>query len=413
MKVCLIFPTLSNLDYLTYDQPLGLLYLAAVLEQKGEEVEVIDLNFYSNWKEELIKHIADIYGVYCSSTLLNSAIEISAFLKTNFPEKIRIVGGPHPTSMPDQMKEYFDVVVKGEGEKAIIGIIEDMKNNNLKSYYHFDYIEDLDSIPFPARHLLPIRKYQRLIDGQKATGLITARGCPYNCAFCDKNMWGQKTRFRSVENVISEVESVISDFNIRAFNIVDDTFTLKRTRLFEILNGFKKLDIVWRCLTRVNHIDLNILEKMKEAGCKEVIFGIESGSQKDLDALNKGVTVEQNAQAIDLAKKVGIITKAAFIVGCPNQDFGSIQETMEFIKNHTPDNVQLCLFTPYPGSSVWEDPDKFGMKLLTRDVSKYQVVAKNMTGNIVVETDKMSKEEIKDAHSKLLNYFKKLGLSPY
>ncbi len=413
MKVCLILPTLSNLDYVTYDQPLGLLYLGAVLEEKGVDVEVLDLNFYNNWREELAKHDADVYGVYCSSPLLNSVIEISNFIKKTFPNKIRIVGGPHPTSLPEPMKEYFDVVVKGEGERVIIQIIEDIENNKLKSFYHVDYIEDLDSIPYPARHLLPIKKYQRLIDGEKSTGLLTARGCPYECVFCDKNIWGRKTRFRSAENIFGEIRSVKNEYNIRAFNIVDDTFTLKRSRLFGILKGFKKLDIVWRCLTRVNHINLKILEKMKESGCVEIVFGIESGSQKVLDALNKGVTVKENAKAIDLAKKVGILSKAAFIVGSPNQDFSTLQETMSFIEKHTPNKVQLCVFTPHPGSLAWEEPEKLGIKLLTRDVSRFQAVAKDMTGKVVIETNKMSKEDINQAHKNLLTFFKKLGLSPY
>ncbi len=413
MKVCLILPMLSNVDHVVYDQPLGLLYLGAVLEQKGVKVEIIDLNFFINWREELSNHKADVYGIYCSSTLLKTAIEISIFLKETFPNAIRIVGGPHPTSSPEELKQYFNVVVKGEGERAIIQIIEDIENNKLKSFYHLPYIEDLDSIPYPARHLLSIKKYQRLIAGEKSTGLITARGCPYNCAFCDKNIWGQKTRFRSSENVFGEIKSVITKFNIKAFNIVDDTFTLKKSRLFDILKGFKELGIVWRCLTRVNHINLNILEKMKEAGCVEIVFGIESGSQKVLDALNKGVTVEENARAIDLAKKVGILSKAAFIVGSPNQDYNTLQETMTFIKNHTPDKIQLCLFTPYPGSPVWEDPEKFGITILTRDVSNYQVVGKDMRGNIVIETDKLTKEDIREIHKKMLAFFKNLGLTPY
>jgi len=407
MKVCLVNPPDKVVEDALWDEPLGLLYLGATLEEKGVDVEVIDLNFHRDLSP-LTKVEADYFGIYCSSSLLDSTLRVNRLLIETHPNAIRMVGGPHATCMPTEMAEHFDKVIIGEGERAIIEILAGTWSNQFVSC---PPIQNLDSIPYPARHLVPIEDYHRRVDGLQSTGLITARGCPYNCAFCSK-VWGHTVRFRSAKNIIGEVEECITKHDIRAFSIRDDTFTLNRKRLQKILSGFKKLDILWRCLTRVDYVTREGLSDMKDAGCVEIVYGIESGNQRILDNLRKGTTVEQNRKAIRLTKEAGIRTKTAVIVGSPGETSSTVMDTINMIEEEMPDEAIVCLFTPYPGSSVWEDPDAFGMKILTRDVSKYAVVGPDMTGNVVVETEAMTAEDIRSAHLMTLNRFRELGLVP-
>ena len=407
MKVCLINPPDPVVEDACWDEPLGLLYLGAVLEENGVEAEVVDLNFYDDLKV-IENSDADFYGLYCSSPLIKSALTVNSFLKDKHPEAIRMVGGPHATCFPSDFVEHFDKVIIGEGEKAIIEVLEGKFVGKLAQS---PTIEDLDTIPYPARHLIPIKEYHRRVNGLHSTGIITTRGCPHSCAFCSK-VWGKNVRFRSAKNIIGEVEECIDRYDIHAFSIRDDTFTLNRKRLFEILEGFKKLDVYWRCLTRVDQVDKEILTAMDDAGCVQIVYGLESGNQQILDNLGKGTTVEQNFEAIRLTKEAGIEAKAAVIVGSPGETWETVQDTIDMVEEIMPDEAILCIFTPYPGSPVWDDPDAFGMKILTRDVSEYAAVGPNMTGNVVIETESMSAQDITDAHRMALNRFRELRLVP-
>ncbi len=402
MKVCLINPPDTIVEDPLWDEPLGLLYLGAVLEHADVKVDVVDLNFHNDFK--ILKHSeATVFGIYCSSSLLESCLKVNDFLRTFHPKALRIVGGPHATCMPEEMAKHFDKVVVGEGERAIFKVFCHPK------IIRSAPIKDLDTIPFPARHLIPIHKYHRKVGGLKSTGLITTRGCPFNCAFCSK-VWGKKVRFRTAGNIISEVKECTNKYGIRAFSIRDDTFTFNRKRLFKILRGFKKLSVVWRCLTRTDHVDEVILKSMKKAGCVEIVYGIESGNQQILKNLGKGTTVKQNAKAIRLTKKVGIHVKAAVIVGSPGETWETAKDTMKFIEANLPDEAIVCIFTPYPGSPVWNNPEKFKVKILTRDLNKYVAVGPRMKGNVVIETEEMTSRDINEAHSMVLERFRQLGL---
>jgi len=405
MRVCLINPPDTVVEDACWDEPLGLLYLAAVLEEEGVDVEVVDLNFHPT--DVLRDHEADAYGVYCSSSLFSSACRVSDFLKETFPNALRIGGGPHATCLPESLAPFFNRVIVGEGERAILKALEPRSPKTISC----SYIEDLDTIPFPARHLISTYDYHRRVGGLPSVGLITARGCPHHCAFCSEG-WGGFVRFRSAGNVIAEVEDCIDRFGVRAFSIRDDTFTLNRERLLEMLSGFEELDVVWRCLTRVDQVDEGILGAMKDAGCKQIVYGIESGNQRILNNLEKGTTVKQNAEAIRLTMEAGIQTKTAVIVGSPGETWETVNDTISFIEENPPDEAIVCVFTPYPGSPVWRDPAHFKMRILTRDVSRYAAVGPEMRGNVVVETEAMSSTEIADARDIMLTRFRELGLVP-
>ena len=403
MKVCLINPQDPLDEDGLWDEPLGLLYLGAVLHENGVDVDVVDMNFHKGLGE-LRHHEADVYGLYCSSGILTSALKTNDFLKTTFPDSLRIVGGPHATCLPNQMLKHFDKVVVGEGERAIL---EALDTN--KKIIMCPPIENLDTLPFPMRELVPIKKYHRRVDGRISTGMITARGCPYGCSFCSK-VWGHTVRFRSAENIIAEATEIKNRYDIHALSIRDDTFTLNKKRLHKILDGFEQLDLAWCCLTRVDQVDEKTLLRMKEVGCTRIVYGIESGSQKILDLLRKGTTVEQNARAIELTKKVGIPVKTSIIIGSPGETQETVDASIRFIEEHRPDEQIVCTFTPYPGSAVWDNPDLFNVKILHRRIDEYAAVGAGMKGNVVMETKEMNAQEIADAHERVLTHFRGLGI---
>jgi len=282
MRVCLINPPDPVVEDARWDEPLGLLYLGSVLEEHGHEAEVVDLNFHDDFKI-LEDSAADVYGVYCSSPLITSALNVNGFLRERHPDAIRVVGGPHATCVPEDLVGHFHKVIVGEGERTILTALKDRTWQTLRA----QPIRDLDCIPYPARHLIPLLEYNRRVNGLHSTGIITARGCPHSCAFCSK-VWGKKVRFRSAENILGEVDECIERHGVRAFSIRDDTFTLNRKRLYEVLDGFKKRDIFWRCLTRVDQVDREILTAMDDAGCVQIVYGLESGNQHILDNHGRG-----------------------------------------------------------------------------------------------------------------------------
>jgi len=406
MKVCLINPPDPVVEDACWDEPLGLLYLGAVLEENGVGAEVVDLNLHNDFR--VLEGVdADYFGLYCSSSLLKSALKVNQYIKDVHPDAKRLVGGPHATCMPEDFVEHFDKIIVGEGERAILSALQDDSPKIVRK----TPIQNLDKISYPARHLVPIKEYHRRVNGRRSTGIITARGCPFSCAFCSK-VWGTGVRFRSAENILGEVTECIEKHDVHAFSIRDDTFTLNRRRLLETLDGFKKLDIVWRCLTRVDQVDRETLETMMDAGCVQIVYGLESGNQQILNNLGKGTTVEQNIEAVRLTMEAGIEAKTAVIVGNPGETWETVQDTVNMVERIMPDEVILCIFTPYPGSPVWDNPESFGMKILTRDVTKYAAVGPGMTGNVVVETEKMSAQDITDAHRMMLSRFRDLGLIP-
>lgn len=402
MEVCLINPRDTALADPIWDQPLGLMYLGAVLEQHEIPVSIFDTNLYDDWEKRLPE--ASWYGVYCNSSMFNSVVDLSNFLDYKQPDALKMVGGPHATCMPHQLTPFFHKVVIGEGEKAIIEILQGKWIGKL---VHCPPIEDLDTIPFPARHLIPTEKYHRTVGGEPSAHIITSRGCPFSCAFCSV-VWPKQVRFRSAQNVLAEVQQVIKQYGITAFMVFDETFTLNKKRLSKILDGFKRLHIKWQCLTRVDQVNRQILEKMKRSGCVQVFYGIESGSQIILDNLGKGTTVEQNAKAIDMTKQVGIPVKASVIVGSPGESWTTVNETIKLIEEHTPDTGHVCIFTPFPGSPAWNNPEDLGIKILNRNVSEYQFLA---PVKAMIRTEHMSPEEIEKAHAMVLAKFRELGLT--
>jgi len=354
MKVLLICPP-SETPFKQEDHyPLGLLYLASSLEKEGFEVFVKDY-YKESWKDSRDKMIEaikkadpDVVGFTCVTMNRTSCCKMATITKRINPDIKVVMGGVHASSMYEQILMNFpvDAIVIGEGEITTPELISAFKNNkSLKKVKGIAFkdknkvirteprmpIHNLDSLPFP--------KHEFFKDVMKKTGtalMITSRGCPFGCIFCSTSQyWGRSWRPRSAKNVVDEIEYIIKKFPyVNRIFFHDDTFILDNQRAIDICNEIlkRKIKITWECSGRIDRISKEMLLKMKEAGCTNIIYGMESGSEKILRVIDKKITKEQIKKAVDLTNEVGLTYHAYLMVGNPGETWETIKETVNFIK---------------------------------------------------------------------------------
>jgi len=373
------------------DAPLGLMHIASSIRKAGFDVRINDLSGVP--RERLSVDYADIYGITTYTTSLEVNRTIAKLCKQRNPNCKVVLGGAHPTHAGYEClaEDNFDIVVRGEGELAMIDIIEDYPNN--KDIYERPLDGNLDLYPDPARDLVDHDSYSRKLLGEKSQIILTSRGCPFRCAFCALAKHNKVVKKRSVERVAEEIKRVIKDYNCRVFKFADDIFTVDKRRTAKLCEMFAPLGIRFRIDTRVGIDTREDYEMLYKAGCRMIVFGIESGSQRLLDAMNKQTTVEQGLQAIEWAKEAGLTVRAFFIFGFPGENRETIRETKEFIKLAKPDQFFISTFVPYPSTDVWRNPQKYGVTRLDKDFSNYYLVGSEGHGGVNFETELLSKEE--------------------
>ena len=391
-------PQLNSLDD-KLDPPLGLMYIAAVLEKRSIKVKIVDLSFIPKDKwSDAIGH-ADIYGMTVFSASLHIAKEIYSIVKKINPKCTVVVGGPHPTALPYDTFKYFDYVVTGEGEYSFF--------KELKDVIVMPQIENLDNLPLPARHLVNINDYHRKICGRQATSMVTARGCPYQCAFCCKDVFGSRVRYFSISKVIEEIKSIIDNYAISAFIFYDDTFTIDKKRLSALCEEFSKLDIFFRCNGDTRQDTYDDFKLLYDSGCREICFGIESGSQTILDKIGKRMIVAENKTAIKEAKRAGLIVKAFLMIGNPGETKATIEETKQFIMDTDPDQYTLFNFVPLPGCDIWKNPEKYDIEIVNKDFHNYFSIAGDNIGGAVVNTKELKASQITELRKDLIDFLSK------
>jgi anaerobic magnesium-protoporphyrin IX monomethyl ester cyclase len=383
VDILLINP--SNITAQNTPMPFGIAYLASFLEKEGFSVKIIDLSVEKINNEGILKIIKEVkpkkIGLTCMSVHVSFVKELSKKIKEISDIPI-ILGGIHPTALPKKSLEYLpdvDLLVIGEGELTLPEIMKGKKLESIKGIAYRkgkkiqinkprEFIKNLDILPFPARHLLPnMNKYRLGFDWEgrvPSATIFSSRGCPYNCIYCaSKVMWKQKVRFHSSERVLEEIDYLVKDHKIREILFYDDYFALDKPRLKRICDELikRKYDLTWCCLSRVESIDFETAKLMKEAGCHMISFGVESGSQKILDNMEKGVKVETILKAFEVCKKVGINTKASFIFGGPGETSETIKETQGVIKKILSDYIWLFIMTPMPGTKLYQLHEESGM----------------------------------------------------
>lgn len=375
--------------------PLNLMYLGAALESASFTVKIIDDDLKRIGAEGVARIVERInpliVGITATTATIRTSLEYIRAIKNRLPYVLTVIGGPHPTFLPvDTLRECrdLDVVVMGEGEATIVDLAEACeKGGRLDGVAGITYregdriqttgpralIEDLDEIPFPARHLVPFRDYET--SSQDAGGMITSRGCVYPCRYCSSSLiMGKKFRFRSPENVVDEVEELVDVYGLHDIAFLDDTFMLHRPRAREISEEIRRrnLDVSFVTSSRVDMVQESLLRDLKNAGMNTIYYGVESGCQRVLDMMKKGITVKQAEDAVRVTKKVGVDVITSFILGYPGEKPSEMDRTIDFSIKLDPDYSQYSILTPFPGTPIYAELRSQG--LIEDDWENYTVI---------------------------------------
>lgn len=365
----------SNENTIFMFPPLGLGYIAASLKKHDISVDIIDCTFMK--PDEALERIRrtkpKIIGIQSMLTMEEKSIEMAKLLRNDCD--MLVAGGPLPTLNPTDFLEYFDVAVMGEGEETTLELVQEIEQGgNLSRVKGIAYkengngkvnitnarkfINDLDSVPFPARELFEHQAYKDYFKkrfGYTISSLITSRGCPFSCEFCSKPIFGSKFRARSPSNIVDEVETILR-FGYNRLWFADDCFTLGRERLVKVCNEIMRRGIrfEWECLSRVDTIDRETAAKMKQAGCVRVFFGIESGNDNVLRLMRKQISTSKAMRAVHTARESGLQTGAFFIVGYPGETNNTVLDTVNFASMLPLDYISFNLTYPVPGTLLYE-----------------------------------------------------------
>jgi anaerobic magnesium-protoporphyrin IX monomethyl ester cyclase len=367
--------------------PLGIYYLAAYLLKHGVAVSVIDAEANNYSLEQIYNQFeseqCNLLGISTTTVAFKRTIEVADYFKKRNSATPIIVGGPHVSSQTKAVMQCasIDYAIPYEGEITLYSLIQAIcRHDDLSMIEGIIYrdngsvvetrgrplIEDINSIPFPAFQLIPdIRQYTPPPCNYRRSpvvNVITSRGCPNNCTFCENATFGRRLRLRSAENVVEEIELHFSSFGAREIAFVDDTFTMKPQRIYDIFNLLTKkgLNFPWTCMARIDTVDEKLLAFMKEHGCWHISFGIESADQHILDTIRKNIQLEQVRTVIGTCHKLGILTKGFFMVGHPNETLESINKTISFATKLALDDVVVTINTPMPGTEQFENIVNYG-----------------------------------------------------
>lgn len=382
-----IYPAKIARSAVSYQHPLGLLYIATCLLEAGNEVELVDGAFYTHGEvlDQVRRYQPGFVGLSANASMWTKAMKTAEDIKA-IDLSIHVnAAGPYPTAVEEEALRqcgHLDSVVIGEGEKTVPELVARLeKNQSLAGVAGVAYragdgavvknqdrplIEDLDSIPIPRRELLgDFEKYESPPGSYKKKPIaivMTSRGCKAQCIYCFQMKGERRIRFRSVENVVQEVEELVNHYGFKEIRFLDETFTADRERALEIARRFKekKLKFSFYISSRVNTVDYEVLKEMKKAGCWAMLFGAESGVQKNLNTLRKGVTLDQTREAVKAAKKAGLKVYTPFIIGIPGETFEEALQTIDFAMEIDPHYVNFHTMAPFPGTELYDNIEKYG-----------------------------------------------------
>jgi radical SAM superfamily enzyme YgiQ (UPF0313 family) len=359
------------------------MYVASMLEKAGFAVQMLDNYLMKKQVNELKELITKLnpmmVGITCGSATYTRCIETARAIKEAQPECVIVVGGWHASYLPETLLSHseIDYVVMGEGERAITQLATALATGKERDAQMVDgvacrgpngnifnqpkFIENMDEIPYPARHLLPLELYDRrieFIEAKPADIMSISRGCVFNCGFCEtRKLWGNVCRSFTPQRVIGEIEDLMTKYGTRGIYFINDNFTLRKEKTKELCKLLieKKLDLEWVCDTRVDLVDDELLSLMSKAGCKVIWFGVESGSEKVLKRIGRNTTPEQVQKAFKLCKKHGIKTACSFMIGLPDETIADMEVSLKFAKKLSPDYCQFNIFIAYPDSKLYNE----------------------------------------------------------
>jgi anaerobic magnesium-protoporphyrin IX monomethyl ester cyclase len=376
MRILLVYPPTRFCSYNSIGlrkPPLGLAYLAAVLKDE-HEVKIIDFDIEkTDWRHYPYQAF-DIVGISVETAKYPVSLRIARVAKDHGATVV--MGGPHVSFLDgDALRSgVVDYVIRNEGERSFASLLKSLcgeipiesvrglsylKDGEVIRAPDSPFIEDLDSLPFPARDLLQLHLYGTRIDGRLTTTMMTSRGCPFACYFCSSaQLFGHRWRARSVESIFEEMELLHRKYGYSGISIMDDTFTLSVDRAIKLTEKLQKKgwDLVWSVLSHASVVVRNpdMFRKMAGAGLRSVFIGFESGNQQVLDAFRKRATVRESHEAMRILKENALKVTGSFIIGALNETREMIKETIAFAKRLDPDIAQFTILTPYPGTKLYE-----------------------------------------------------------
>ena len=354
--------------------PLGIAYLASVCRQcgyeqvriKDYEVEPFDETVFTDLLQEFEP---DVVGLSCRTASYPAAVQLAQTLRRVVPAALIVFGGHHPTALDrDVLAETVaDVVVRREGEEtfpallkaieagetlsSVAGISYRAPDGSIVQNPDRGYLADIDTLPFPAWDLLPMKRY--------AYGVVlSSRGCPFHCIYCDKNISTREVRYRSEESVVEEIVALVTTWGQELIYFDDDHFLLNKERFFRIMDllKFKGVGFKWKCQARVDSIDQEVLQRARQTGCREIIFGVETGDPSELEFIQKSgnATLEQTRRVFQWTRQAGIPTRANFMLGFPVSTPQTVANTIRFAAELRADNYRFFHVVPLPNTNLWD-----------------------------------------------------------
>ncbi len=413
--------------YLEY--PIYLAYVAAVLEQAGLEVHFIDgvmeeMSIF-DFAQAAARIRPDLVVIECSTPSINYDLETAKAVKESVDGTFVTLIGSHPTVFHEEIlrdNPAVDAICRGEFEMTIkelalsLGGGDDLSQVAGLSYQEGGetrvnpprpLIQDLDSLPFPARHIVRHDGYRAAIySGDCPTAMVSSRGCPYHCVYClwPDTLYGHKFRARSAENVVDEMELVVRDYGVDEIYFDDDCLTLNKKRVLEICRLLleRGVEVKWIVQSRVDTVDREMLTAMKEAGCHYILFGVESGSPKMLEIMKKRISLDKVKEAFTDCRDLGIKTQAFFLFGVPGENQETIEETIEFANEIQSDSTQFAIAIPHPGTELYQMCAERGWLV-------YNSWEDFAAENSLIETEQLTREDVTRAR---LEAYKRHYLRP-
>ena len=401
MKIALIRPPATYANW--YKQPaLGIAYISACVKDRGFDCKIFDAYFH-NWSQaELLHRVEDynpaIVGLTAMTHEVNQAAEIATKLKSRMDVPI-VIGGCHATALPQKtLAEFsvFDYGIFGEGEYTVIELLESIQHkkptrelNNIRGCIFRDkdriVVNDprpfmtsteLNSLPYPSLNDYYADNSQALHSKDSYYVIFTSRGCPYNCAFC-MQVLGRKVRCRSAQNIVREMNYAIEHYGAHTFDFLDEVFLFDNQVTRNLLKLFIRQNfhrqIKWGALTRANFVNPELIALAKKAGCVRLGMGVESGDDKILKAIGKGITVNQIRQAVKIIKQAKIPLATYYILGHPDETIESLRKTVDLAIELNTKNISVGLMVPYPGTRIYDMAlqGSNGYHLLSQDWAEY------------------------------------------
>lgn len=413
-SICFLHTPCYELNDDRLEPPLGLLYLATVLQNHQYDVSLCDLSSIpkNKWGEYIPS--ADVYGFSTYTVTYHRTLDILQMVITAHPKAITVAGGPHASALPKSVARNFNYVVVGEGENAIIHLIEELEKKN-KDIPHILYKSSQvnpEQLPFPDYSLIDIASYRRICNGQPSLSVLSSRGCPYQCVFCNSRVMHENgnVRFRSPENIVREIREMKQVLGISSFRFLDDTFTLCLNRIRLLTKLLKNEEITYRCFGRVDNCQEEMTNLLYEGGCRHIAFGIESGSPEMLRRMEKHQSVSDIRSGILNAKTSGIVVRVYLMVGFPGETWDSVKQTVDLMKDCAPDEFIVYPMIPYPGTPLFQDPELFGIRNIDPDFSRFVQVGRNRRTGFVFRTDELDEQKIEEMRSYLIEHLEPVSL---